>query len=76
MYEERRLAKEGNYPDPINDTLEDTANMYHKNAEYIIKNKSPKSQLLVASHNTASVRKIQHLLSPMPDSIKKTISFA
>lgn len=26
MYEERRLAKEGNYPDPINDTLQDTAN--------------------------------------------------
>lgn len=29
MYEERRLAKENDYPDPIHDNLEATANSYN-----------------------------------------------
>jgi proline dehydrogenase len=54
MVEERRLAKELNYPDPIHDTVENTHACYNMNLTNVIKNWIPKSHLMVASHNEHS----------------------
>jgi len=54
MIEERRLAKELNYPDPIHDTVEDTHDCYNSNLTAVIKNWIPNSHLMVASHNEYS----------------------
>ena len=75
IYEERRLAKENNYPDPTNPTLQATADRYDKNFRYIINNKQAKSEILVAYHNTISVRKAQDFIAPMSDEVKNTVPF-
>ena len=54
MVEERRLAKELNYADPIHDTVEHTHECYNMNLTNVIKNWIPKSHLMVASHNEYS----------------------
>jgi len=54
MIEERRLAKELNYADPIHDSLEDTHECYNTNLTNVIKNWIPNSHLMVASHNEYS----------------------
>ncbi len=54
MVEERRLAKELNYPDPIHDSVENTHDCYNMNLTNVIKNWIPKSHLMVASHNEHS----------------------
>jgi len=55
MIEERRLAKELKYPDPIHDTVQDTHKNYNSNVAYAIPLLSKKSHLMVASHNEESV---------------------
>jgi len=57
MDEERELAAKGDYPSPINDSIEDTAHCYNNCVEYFIYNKDSLSELLVASHNDVSVRR-------------------
>jgi len=54
MVEERRLAKELNYADPIHDTVENTHDCYNMNLTNVIKNWIPNSHLMVASHNEYS----------------------
>jgi len=57
--EERRLAKTNNYPDPVQDTIQDTHNAYNSNIEYVIsliKNQE-KIAVIVASHNEETVVK-------------------
>jgi proline dehydrogenase len=43
MYEERELAAEKKYSDPINPSLEATAARFDRNFQYVIDHKSPKS---------------------------------
>jgi len=55
--EERRLAKQNNYPDPVHDTIQDTHFAYNSNVEMLlnlIKNQQ-KIAVVVASHNEDSV---------------------
>jgi len=54
MVEERRLAKELNYADPIHDTVQNTHDCYNANLTNVIKNWIPNSHLMVASHNEHS----------------------
>jgi Proline dehydrogenase. len=74
MYEERRLAKENNYPDPIHDAIEHTHNSYDSNLREIIPKLSPKCHLLVASHNENSCQLAIDLIKQ--HNIKDQVSFA
>lgn len=62
MVEERRLAKEQGYQDPILDTIEDTHNNYNSNLEFLISNWIQGSQVLIASHNEQSILWGKHLV--------------
>lgn len=56
MLEERRLARENNYPDPINDTFEDTTTSYHSCVDYLLPLISlGEAAIMVASHNENTV---------------------
>jgi hypothetical protein len=67
MEEERRIAKERGYKDPINVDIDATAACYDKNVQFFMKNKSPNSEILVASHNEASVEKVQDFLKTLTE---------
>lgn len=55
MVEERRLAKELGYADPIHNTIEETHQCYNDNVRHVLKNWIPNSLLTIASHNEQSV---------------------
>jgi len=57
--EERKLAKEKGYPDPTNNTIQDTHNAYNNNVAYVldlIKNQE-KLAVVIATHNEETVVK-------------------
>lgn len=62
MDQERQRARQVGYPDPINDTYDDTSAMYHKNLEFFMKKivetgiENKKIAIMVASHNEDTVR--------------------
>ena len=56
MAEERRLAKEKNTSDPINDSYADTTAMYHLVVSYLLPYvKKKQVGLMIASHNEETV---------------------
>lgn len=55
MIEERRIAGQQGYEDPIFKTIEETHKCYNSNLEYTLPRLSPSSHVLVASHNEDSV---------------------
>ncbi|XP_064619268.1 hydroxyproline dehydrogenase-like [Lineus longissimus] len=59
MYNERVLAEKDGYPSPVHDTYEDTCTMYNKSLNKLlelIKERSPVTNLIIASHNEYSVK--------------------
>lgn len=63
MYEERLLAKNNGYPDPINDDYSKTSEMYHRTLGYLLtemakehKQNGIKIKVMVASHNLDTIR--------------------
>lgn len=60
MEQERRLAREQDYEDPINPDFKTTSNMYHACLDEVLKNivKRPPGQvrIMVASHNEDTIR--------------------
>jgi proline dehydrogenase len=60
MEQERRLAREHGYEDPINSNFEVTSNMYHtcldEVLKSIVKRDSGRVRVMVASHNEDTVR--------------------
>ena len=55
MVEERRLAKEHDYEDPILPSIDDTHRNYDNNLEFLVSNWIQGSQVLIATHNEESV---------------------
>ena len=55
MNEERRLAKEGGYESPIQETIEDTHRNYNTNLKLILANLGPQDRVFLGSHNLESV---------------------
>lgn len=64
MLEERALAKANNYPDPIQPTLEDTANAYNATVRILLDKLKQDAKFLfvIASHNTDSALKASNYL--------------
>ena len=62
MVEERRLAQELNYEDPIQPTIEDTHKNYNSNLEFLLSNWIQGSRIIIASHNEESVQWGKHLI--------------
>ena len=57
MEKERKLAAKMNYPDPVNDTYEDTGKMYDSVISHLLqKAKIDDIYLVIASHNEKSVQ--------------------
>jgi hypothetical protein len=60
MEQERRLAQEHGYEDPINSNFEATSNMYHACLDEvltnIVKRDSDQVRIMVASHNEDTIR--------------------
>ena len=70
LEKERKLSKSLNYPDPVNDTYEDTGKMYGKVISYLL-NKAIKDDLymVIATHNEAAVQNAVIELSNTSDTI-------
>jgi hypothetical protein len=59
MYKERALAERDGYQSPVHDTYEDTCAMYNKTLDrllHLMKERSPVTNMLIASHNEDSVK--------------------
>lgn len=60
MEQERRLAQEHGYEDPINPSFEATSKMYHSCLDEvlktIVKRESGQVRIMVASHNEDTIR--------------------
>ena len=60
MEQERRLAQENSYEDPINDNFETTTQMYHACFDEVMKStvkRSPNQvRVMIASHNEDTIR--------------------
>lgn len=60
MEQERRLAREHNYEDPINPSYEATSEMYQRSLDEVLKQtvkRSPeKIRVMIASHNEDTIR--------------------
>ncbi len=77
MVEERRLAREYAYEDPIHSTIESTHQNYNQNIEYLLSNWVPGSQIIIASHNENSANWGKHLITKYNiNSQKGSVSFA
>ena len=57
--EEARIAKENNTDNPICDGFDKTTEMIEDNLKLLIDNLTPRSELLVGSHNRQTVEKIK-----------------
>ena len=60
--EETRIAKEKNKPNPVCDGIEKTTEMIEANLDFILSNLTPKSELLVGSHNNQTIMKMKSLM--------------
>jgi hypothetical protein len=60
MEQERRLAREHAYDDPINPTYDATSRMYHACLDEVLKNfntqRSESLRVMIASHNEGTIR--------------------
>ena len=60
MEQERRLARENNYEDPMNPSYEATSEMYHRSLDEVLKHtvkRGPeKIRVMIASHNEDTIR--------------------
>lgn len=60
MVQERRLAREGGYEDPINPDFDATTQMYHVCVDEVLKNtvkrKPDQVRTMIASHNEDTIR--------------------
>jgi proline dehydrogenase len=60
MEQERRLAREYGYEDPVNSNFEATSQMYHRCLDevlkYTVKRKSDEVRVMIASHNEDTIR--------------------
>jgi proline dehydrogenase len=60
MEQERQLAREHGYEDPINSNFEATSKMYHACLDEVLKNidkrESGQVRIMVASHNEDTIR--------------------
>mmetsp|Transcript_28545 Transcript_28545/g.25429 ORF Transcript_28545/g.25429 Transcript_28545/m.25429 type:complete len:145 (+) Transcript_28545:504-938(+) len=74
MVEERQLAKENGYADPIHDTLDDTHDAYNLNVERTLLSMNKGSQVMIASHNEESVQKACEFINNYD--IKGKVTFA
>ena len=63
MEKERKCAKENNYPDPVNDTYEDTGKMYLKVIDYLLSKNE--GYFVIASHNEQAVQEIVKKMKKM-----------
>jgi proline dehydrogenase len=79
MESERALAKALGYPSPIQDTIEDTHACYHDSVEFLLKHSKVSDkqvEVMLATHNQASVEKAIHLMNEIGiDRSDTTISF-
>ena len=70
MEKERKLAAKMNYPDPVNDTYEDTGKMYDSVISHLLqKAKTDDIYLVIASHNEKSVQNAVSQLANAVDTI-------
>ena len=70
MEKERKLAVKMNYPDPVNDTYEDTGKMYDSVISHLLqKAKTDDMYLVIASHNEKSVQNAVSQLANTIDTI-------
>jgi len=77
MVEERRLAREYSYEDPILPNIEDTHQSYNGNLEYLMSNWIPGSRVVIASHNESSINWGKQLITKYNiNSQKGAVSFA
>ena len=60
MEKERKLARIENYPDPVNDTYEDTGKMYQNVISYLLERND--GYIVIATHNEDAVKKIAQKL--------------
>lgn len=60
--EETRIAKEKNIENPVCDGIEKTTEMIEGNLDFILRNITPKSELLVGSHNRETIMKMKSLM--------------
>jgi len=60
MEQERRLAREYGYEDPVNPNFEATSQMYHQCLDevlkYTLRRKSDQIRIMIASHNEDTIR--------------------
>lgn len=57
MFEERRLAQENSYDDPINVTYDETNQMYHDVCDFVLPVvKRGNGSFMVATHNEETVQ--------------------
>ena len=70
MEKERKLAAKMNYPDPVNDTYEDTGKMYDSVIDHLLqKALTDDMYLVIASHNEKSVQNAVSQLAHKIDTI-------
>ena len=70
MEKERKLAAKMNYPDPVNDTYEDTGKMYDSVISHLLqKALTDDMYLVIASHNEKSVQNAVSQLANAVDTI-------
>lgn len=60
--EETRIAKEKGIDNPICDGLDKTTEMIEYNLKYLVDNLSPRSELLIGSHNKETVEKMKEYM--------------
>ena len=60
MEQERRLARENNYEDPVNPSYEATSEMYQRCLDEVLKSAvkraTEKIRVMIASHNEDTIR--------------------
>merc|ERR1719431_2443608 len=69
MDEERRLAAERGYTDPVNPTYDATTDMYHRTARLLLEKVqsegSKKTQVTFATHNIDTVKTLINMMREM-----------
>lgn len=60
--EETKIAREKGIENPICDGLDKTTEMIESNLKYLVDNLSPRSELLIGSHNKDTVEKMKEYM--------------
>lgn len=60
--EETKIAREKGVENPICDGLDKTTEMIESNLKYLVDNLSPRSELLIGSHNKETVEKMKEYM--------------